>query len=112
MYTANRILCALVVGLALSGPGVSVEASEPKNWFLASEGGPDDPGPRNGHAMAFDRNRQVVVLFGGALDGAYYGDTWEWDGCTWELKSAGGPSDPNARNAHAMAYDGVNGIVP
>jgi hypothetical protein len=42
------------------------------------------PGPRVGHAMAFDRARGRLVLFGGFGDGgALLGDTWEWDGRTW-----------------------------
>jgi hypothetical protein len=42
------------------------------------------PGPRNGHAMAFDRSRHRLVLHGGFGSGpAPLGDTWEWDGARW-----------------------------
>ncbi len=63
------------------------------------------PRPRAAHAMTFDVTRQRVVLFGGAsLDGALFGDTWEWDGESWTQVQDIGPS---ARSFHAMAYDSV-----
>jgi hypothetical protein len=65
---------------------------------------PDDPGPyvfdgtawrreapepgavlppaRTHHAMAYDAARDRIVLFGGTVDGANAGDTWERDGAT------------------------------
>jgi hypothetical protein len=43
------------------------------------------PGPRAAHAMAYDRDRDRVVLFGGESvpDGALLGDMWEFDGSGW-----------------------------
>ena len=39
------------------------------------------PSGRSRVAMAYDPNRQAVVLFGGRLpDGQPAGDTWQWDG--------------------------------
>lgn len=61
------------------------------------------PAPRFGHAIAYDRTRKQVVLFGGnAGNGRLFGDTWVWDGDNWTQVSDIGPS---ARTAHALAYD-------
>src|SRR5262245_51651299 len=40
------------------------------------------PWGRYGHAMAYDSDRGVTVLFGGSDFGSPLGDTWEWDGTT------------------------------
>ena len=63
------------------------------------------PSPRYGHEMAYDEAREVVVLYGGSSGsgGTILGDTWEWDGLTWTLRSAAG--SPGPRLYHAMAYD-------
>ena len=98
------------------GNRVLFGASEDENRFLDDTWEWDGrkwtqikvPGPRGRAeaAMAFDRRRGRVVLFGG-----YYrrngkivrlGDTWEWDGVKWlEFK---GPA-PAPRSATAIAYD-------
>jgi hypothetical protein len=60
-----------------------------KRWTeIALLGGGPTPGPRVGHAMAYDRARGRLVLFGGFSEGsAPIGDTWEWDGARWtEIK--------------------------
>ncbi len=62
------------------------------------------PTPRGSHAMAYDESRQRLVVFGGHfLPNAAAGDTWEWDGTSWE-KLAPAVS-PSPRQLHAMAYD-------
>ena len=60
------------------------------------------PTPRGYAAMAYDADRQRIVLFGGHDAGGLCGDTWEYDGVSWTERSTGGPS---ARDAAAMAYD-------
>jgi hypothetical protein len=42
-------------------------------------------------------------MFGGLGDTAELGDTWEWDGVTWNERTPA--SSPSPREAHAMAYD-------
>ena len=56
-------------------------------WTEVAMTGPT-PGPRNGHAMAYDRARRRIVLHGGFGSGAApLADTWEWDGTQWtEIK--------------------------
>lgn len=88
-------------------------------WRLAASSG---PAPRCAHSMVYDSLRNVVVLFGGHTNedsgGTMYGDTWEWDGVAWSLRSQNGPS---LRSTSAMVYDssrhmsilfgGTNGVV-
>jgi hypothetical protein len=65
------------------------------------------PPDRSENAMAYDSGRGRVVLFGG-YDGSALGDTWEWDGSTWEQVASTGPS---SRQYPAMAYDAARGRV-
>lgn len=65
---------------------------------------------RRAHGMAFDADRNRVVLFGGigpATSGAADTDQrslWAWSGTAWTLVSDGA-NGPSARNHQAMAYD-------
>ncbi|MGE3173533.1 MAG: hypothetical protein AB7O97_12995 [Planctomycetota bacterium] len=50
------------------------------------------PSPRAFAAMATDRARGRVVLFGGQDANGALGDTWEWNGAVWTaVSTAGGP---------------------
>lgn len=67
------------------------------------------PAPRLAHAMAYDANRGVSVLFGGSTASSIDTDeTWEWNGATWFHRLISGPS---ARNQHAMVYDSTRSCV-
>ena len=74
------------------------------------DGGPPE---RSLAAMVYDSDRGVVVLFGGTGSGSYpgtLGDTWEWDGSSWENRTPAAPTadnTPAARVYPAMAYDSV-----
>ncbi len=72
----------------------------------------EGPPARHSPAMAYDSRRGVVVLFGGFTGrdrGALmYGDTWEWDGESWQLVATTGPSP---RLGHAMVFDAARGVV-
>jgi hypothetical protein len=51
-----------------------------------SEDNPSDPGPKIGHALAYDEVRGRTVLFRGiGPDGIPKGDTWEWNGSHWQM---------------------------
>ena len=55
--------------------------------------------------LVYDDSRGVTVLFGGISRDTTYAAhprTWEWDGTTWRMRDAVGPS---ARAAHGMVYD-------
>ncbi|HEY2515701.1 MAG TPA: kelch repeat-containing protein [Polyangiaceae bacterium] len=63
------------------------------------------PSARIRPGMAYDQSRGRVVLFGGlsANPATALGDTWEWDGATWQSLS---PSvSPPPLGSPAMAYD-------
>ncbi len=65
---------------------------------------------REGAAVAYDTDRQRLLVFGGAwypsytYDLGYYADTWEFDDTSWTQVIAAGPS---GRTGAAMAYDPV-----
>ncbi|MBI3868646.1 MAG: hypothetical protein HY299_08965 [Verrucomicrobia bacterium] len=76
-------------------------------WKLRTDVG--TPGPRYGHALAYDSDRGVTVFFGGEYsviggDPEYFNDTWEYDGATWRPITTDGPV-PDPRSRHAMCYD-------
>ena len=54
-------------------------------------------------AMAYDKNRRKVVMFGGHSGRTFLNDTWEWDGNDWEEKSPAGEIPPG-RSLHRMFY--------
>jgi hypothetical protein len=56
--------------------------------------------------MVYDSHRHRVVLFGGYGDGTILGDTWEFDGASWQKSADTGPSP---RAAFGMAYDSARG---
>jgi len=70
------------------------------DWEEVTKVGPD---VRYDHAMAYDKERKVVVLFGGiAEEGKIYGDTWEWDGKEWTKVTDEGPGK---RFGHTLVYN-------
>jgi len=61
------------------------------------------PSARWNSAMAYDSNRSVCVLFSGYTQvTGLPGDTWEWDGTAWTLRTVFGAPP---RKVHAMAFD-------
>jgi hypothetical protein len=77
-------------------------------WISRTDIG--SPGPRWGHAMAYDSDRGVTVLFGGSLftpaDFFPLDETWEFDGTQWRRIIIDGTS-PSERTGGAMCYDTV-----
>lgn len=63
---------------------------------------PDALGVRNGHAMAYDTQREVVMLFGGADEQRVLSDLQAWDGREWRCISDQGPPP---RTFPGLAYD-------
>jgi hypothetical protein len=56
-------------------------------WQKLADTGPE---PRAMGYLAYDRNRDRIVMFGGRRGWPDdLNDTWEWDGATW--KRVGGP---------------------
>ncbi|GMU83740.1 MAG: hypothetical protein AMXMBFR47_36100 [Planctomycetota bacterium] len=87
--------------MGLVAPASSL--AQPLAWAQAY------PMERCGHAMAFDSDRDVLVLFGGRTGNHPLSrETWEWDGSYWRLASQEGPS---AREFSRMAYDSMRGSM-
>lgn len=101
-----------IIGLAA---GTAAASAQNLQWTFRTSGSPP---PRAEHAMANDSFRGRTVLFGGTFGGPL-GDTWEWDGTSWQNIAVPGPAP---RAGHAMAFDsfrnrvvlfgGTNGNVP
>ncbi len=68
------------------------------------------PPARDNHALAYDRARGRVVLFGGEVCPLFQscsllGDTWEWDGTHWQQLALAPALAPAARSHHVMTFD-------
>lgn len=100
-------LIALTVSLLMLCVFSTQALTQTLKWRKADPNntGGDD---RVNHAMAYDSQRKVVVLFGGRQENSYYKNTREWDGTRWRVVSKTGPS---ARYGHAMAYDKKRKVV-
>jgi hypothetical protein len=82
------------------------------SWRLVAREG---PGGRARTAMAYDRRRRQVILFGGVSapsgpneEQVFLNDTWAWDGQRWTRLAEGGPP---GRYAHGMVFDERAGVV-
>jgi hypothetical protein len=73
--------------------------------LLAPGSTPEAPPAVYSVGTAYDAARARLVVFGGYMNGTYLGDTWEWDGATWQRVAVPGPS---ARNSPALAYDAAH----
>ncbi len=99
--------------LLFGGIGVGGQLAAPDLWAwdgntwarLTPTG--NVPPARQLHAMAYDSDRQMLMLFGGlgstVLTTAPLRDTWEWNGTAWTQRTPAG--SPTARQNHAMTYD-------
>lgn len=99
MRSFETFLCAILLSMAAAaGPCPFWTQAAPANA----------PSARERHAMVFDSTRGVIVLFGGSDAAGLDGETWEWNGTNWTLRSTSGPS---ARRHHAMAFDSARGVT-
>jgi hypothetical protein len=59
--------------------------------------------------LLFDAARARILLFGGtSANGAYFCDTWEWDGENWTQVAEFGPGN---RTDFGLAHDAARGRV-
>jgi hypothetical protein len=97
-------MAALMAGVCA---GSNVWAQAP-GWTMRSNSGPP---ARYNDALAFDSARGQSVLFGGFGPNPpddHFGDTWEWDGVGWALKSVRGPGE---RYGPGVVYDSVRALT-
>jgi hypothetical protein len=85
-------------------------------WEEKCVGCLDRPAARQGHAMAYDEQRGLSVLFGGLNgqpgDWHNFSDTWTWNGTTWTCVAVDGdPLSPSPRLSHEMTYDVARQVV-
>lgn len=66
-----------------------------------AKGPANAPTRRKNHAMAFDAERGLMILFGGDIDD---NQTWAYDGVDWTVVNEEG-NGPDPRGAHGMVYD-------
>lgn len=80
--------------------------AQPPSWqCMMPLGGPS---PRQGHAIVYDSDVGLVVLFGGADDAVTLkDDTWVWDGTSWQELNC--TVRPPRRTEHAMTFDASQG---
>lgn len=102
--------------------GIPADRSGPwptDTWRLQDDGwmrvATEGPPGRGRAALAYDRNRGQVILFGGVSAPAapnqqqtFFDDTWIWDGERWRKAAEGGP---RGRYAHGMVFDQRAGVV-
>jgi hypothetical protein len=101
-YDEARREVILFAGRRLSGIDGETWAWDGTTWSLRHP--PVSPSPREYHALAYDTDRQRVMLFGGEdANSDLQADTWAWDGSTWtQLMPV---RSPPPTDAHALAYD-------
>jgi hypothetical protein len=111
VYDANRGEVVLFGGnRVLFGTDGDVDTFLEDTWTLKGSAWTrrlvSGPTARAEAAIAYDRTRGRLVLFGGyrrTSNGTLrLGDTWEWDGSQWSQMAADGPAP---RNGAALAYD-------
>jgi hypothetical protein len=60
--------------------------------------------------MTYDSQRRRVVIFGGTANTTdSLGDTWEWDGENWQLRTTA--TSPPPRRGACAAYDSKRGVT-
>jgi hypothetical protein len=101
-----RLLSIEVVGYSPPADGAVADVVDvrPRAWRQLDPA--RSPSPRHSAPMAYDAQRNRIVLFGG-LDGepgnSPSGDTWEWDGQTWAQPPL--ETTPGPRHGSGLAYD-------
>jgi hypothetical protein len=98
-YDATRQRVVLYGGQSGVFPNITVLADtwewDGNAWTQRATTG---PGARMHQAIAFDRGRGKVVLYGG-FDGTNVqelNDIWEWDGTSWTQATVSGPANSTA----------------
>jgi cysteine-rich repeat protein len=64
---------------------------------------------RRHHAMAYDVDRDVIVLQGGTTGDDSFDETWEYDGVRWRQVTTA--HSPGKRTRHGMVYDASRGVM-
>ena len=85
-----RLTLSILVGATLMGSGMSSQTPS------------DAPAARGGHAMVYDTDHGLTLMFGGGNRQQSFNDLWAWNGDRWRKLAESGPSP---RNSVAFVYD-------
>jgi hypothetical protein len=66
---------------------------------------PNGPSARSEAGAAYDTNRRVVIIYGGADATSSLGDLWSWNGTVWAKLGDPSPEGPEPRGMGYIAYD-------
>lgn len=106
-YDAAHAQVVMLVPSATENPpahGTDTWTSDGVTWTQRHPVGSPPASTGGATAMAYDADRNAVVMFGGLRDASSAMDqTWTWDGTTWTMRRPA--TIPPARFNHAMAYD-------
>ncbi|HNG34643.1 MAG TPA: kelch repeat-containing protein, partial [Blastocatellia bacterium] len=130
IFAGSLLLLAAIVGWQLSARFVVAAKSRTAVSTASAAAAPEagnmccgtwtqkattGPSQRYRDAMAYARNCNRVVLFGGLGNGpnpaGALDDTWEWDGTTMTWTQFSPAVKPPARGGHTMAYDSARNRV-
>jgi hypothetical protein len=108
IYDAFRGKTVLFGGLASFGRLDDTWEYDGSNWVEIPIANP--PPGRDGHALVYDGDRNLTVMFGGYNHVDFYmNDTWEYDGSDWiEVQPS---QSPPGRNHHSLTYDSQRDVV-
>lgn len=98
-----KIAAAFLVATAILAGQLAQASSD---WYLMQTD--LDPPARRSHAMTYEPEYNVVVVFGGYGNGSHLGDTWVLDLETQEWKEMKPQVAPSPRAATTMVYDPDN----
>jgi hypothetical protein len=102
-FDAARGVCVLFGGATRGKPMGDTWTFDGQRWQQSASAGPS---PRFPGGFAYDPAREVVLLVGGhtvdQLGFRTHGDTWTWNGSTWEQVDDSGPSP---RDGARAAFD-------
>ena len=110
-FDSKRRRTILFGGWELGGQGLQVAFGDTWVWDGTEWTQEQDSGPtgRAGHKLAYDVERDRIVLFGGfVLPARNVNDTWEYDGTRWVNVADTGPAP---RSHHGMTYDSARVLL-
>lgn len=111
-YDSNRGVVVLFGGR--KSPGIIPGATYRDTWEYdgidwINKSTSQSPSARYYTSMAYDKNRGVIVLFGGYDGNGRLDDTWEYNGMTWKELTPN--ISPSARWRHAVVYDELRKVT-
>ncbi|OGO26660.1 MAG: hypothetical protein A2W33_08350 [Chloroflexi bacterium RBG_16_52_11] len=107
-FDSNRSRVVLFAGLGVPGYLNDTWEYNGSTWTQVNPA--VAPSARDSHAMVYDSDRRVIVLFGGYNPSTnYLSDTWEYNGSNWQQVNT--PLSPPGRHHHAMVYDSQRRVV-